>query len=254
MNKIYYNFFWFIGVLFLLSSCLSPKQTNLLQQREPIYPAKEFEEYRIQVNDELDCIILTSNKELSSSFNGVLTNVDGLSNNYRSNARYYTVFENGNIHIPFFGEMNILDMTLNEAEDVIQKRMRESFPDALVRLRLRNNIFYIVSSGKNGTYNIFKDNMTIYQALSISGNIDPRIDLTKVKILRNENGKDIIKTFNLRTESVIESEFYYIKPNDVIYYTTSKSSFFKADSFTSFVGTILAPVSFLAGMLAWKFW
>ncbi len=251
INWTYYTKL-FLSIIFIasvLSSCISPKATNLLQQRDPIYPAKEFEEYKIQVNDELNCIILTSNKELADSFNGVLTTTSGGST---VNNRPYTVYENGNIHIPYLGEINVLNMTISQAEDEIQRKLKESFADVQVRLRLRNNIFYIVSNNRNGTFNILKENMTIYQALAISGNVDPKVDLSKVKIVRNENGRDIIKTFNLRTESVIESEFYYIKPNDVIYYTTSKSSFFKADSFASFVGTIMAPFFFLLGMIAWK--
>lgn len=235
----------------ILFSCVSPKETNLLQQKDPIYATKSFEEYKIQVNDELDCIILTSNTELANTFNGILTSTEQ-TGAYQRSSRYYVVHENGRIHIPYLSEIYILGMTLNDAEDVIQRKMRASFPDAQVRLRLRNNIFYVVSNGKNGTYNISKDNMTIYQAIALSGNVDQDIDLSKVKIVRHENGKDIVKTFNLKTESVVESEFYYIKPNDVIYYSTSKGSFFKANSFMSFVSTILTPVLFLGSMIVLK--
>lgn len=258
MKKIYkytilkYNSFLLFTIILVLNSCISPKETNLLQQKDPIYPTKGIEEYRLQVNDELECIIFTSNKELTTSFNGILTSTTEASGNTGTNGRYYVLHENGKIYIPYIGEIYILSMTLNEAEDVIQRKLRSSFSDAQVKLRLRNNIFYVVSNGVNGTYNILKDNMTIYQAIAVSGNVNPDIDLSKVKIVRHDNGKDVVKTFNLKTESVVESEFYYVKPNDVIYYSTSKSSFFKAESFTSFVTTILTPITFLAGMLTLK--
>ena len=248
-NKNISRFILFFCVVSFLSSCTSPKETNLLQQRDPLYPTKLLEEYKLQVNDEINCIILTSNTEFASSFNGILSSSASVGGNSS-----YIIYQNGNISIPFFGDVYILDMTINEAENAIQRKMRESFPDVQVRVRLRNNIFYVVSSEKNGRYGVFKDNMTIYQALSVSGNVSENVDLTKVKILRNENGKDIIKTFNLKTESIIESEFYYIKPNDVIYYSTSKGSFFKVGSFSSLVGTIVTPVAFLVGMIAWRFW
>lgn len=253
MKKQYKNIIYSLLIcsISVLSSCVSPKETNLLQQKDPIYATKLFEEYKIQVNDELDCIILTSNSELAQSFNGILTSTSEGAG-YRREDRYYVVHENGRIHIPYLDEIYVLGMTTNEAEDVILRKMRASFPDAQVRLRLRNNIFYVVSNGQNGTYNVSKDNMTIYQAIALSGNVDANIDLSKVKIVRHENGKDIVKTFNLKTESVVESEFYYIKPNDVIYYSTSKGSFFKANSFLSFVSTILTPIVFLGSMIALK--
>lgn len=256
MKKIYkntilkHNSLLFVSIIFILSSCISPKETNLLQQKDPIYPTKGIEEYKLQVNDELECIIFTSNKELTSSFNGILTSTDAIGGGY--GGRYYVLHENGKIYIPYVGEIYTLNMTLNEAEDVIQRKLRLSFSDAQVKLRLRNNIFYVVSNGNNGTYNILKDNMTIYQAIAISGYPNIDIDLAKVKIVRHDNGKDIVKTFNLKTESVVESEFYYVKPNDVIYYSTSKSSFFRATSFGTFISNIVAPITFLTTLIVLK--
>lgn len=249
--KKYQHLLVYIITITLLSSCISSKETNFLQDREPIYPAKKMEEYKLQVNDEVSCIILTSNTEFANSFNGIIQSIQGTTSGGRGNTSY-TVYENGNISIPFFGDVHVIGMTIREAEEAIQRRMRASFPDAMVKLNLRNNIYYVVSSGKNGTYNVVKENMTIYQALAISGKIDETIDLTNIKIVRKENGRDVIKTFNLRTESVIESEFYYIKPNDVIYYSTSKNSFFRINSFGSLLSTVIAPISFLFTMIAWR--
>jgi len=247
----FYSLFLILSVITITTSCISPRETNLLQQKDPIYPTKGFEEYKIQVNDELNCVILTSNTELANSFNGILTSASDNRLSNRGN-RYYVVHENGYIYIPYLSDIYVLNMTVNEAEDVIQRKMKASFPDAQVRLRLRNNIFYVVANKKSGTFNVSKENMTIYQAIALSGNVDGDIDLSKVKIVRHENGKDIVKTFNLKTESVIESEFYYIKPNDVIYYSTSKGSFFKANSVGSFISTILTPILFLGSMIALK--
>ena len=247
-----------ISVIGLLSSCISPKETNLLQpDQKPYYSVKPYEDYRIRVNDELYCNILTMDaafiEEFSQAFSGIIS-TSGISESGRN--RYdqtaYTVYNNGSISIPFFGEIKVEGLTISEAESVIQKKMKASFPDAEIRIRMKNNVFYIVSNKKNGIYSIFKDNMTIYQALSLSGNISEEMDLSKVKIVRlDKDGKStVVKTFNLRTESVIESEYYYIQPNDVIYYSTSKSSFFRVSSFSSLFATILTPVTFLVSMLA----
>ncbi|MFR9165533.1 MAG: polysaccharide biosynthesis/export family protein [Dysgonomonas sp.] len=239
----------FGGIIIFLGSCISPKATNLLQQREPFYPTKEVQEYQLRINDVIYCTIMTKDADFAETFNGIIS----VANTNPTNIPY-TVYENGNISIPFFGEIKVEGLTINEAEVIIENRMKQSFPDAQVRVRLGNNIFYVVSAGTNGTYSLIKENMTIYQALAVSGNVAEDIDMTKIKIVRTENGRDVIKTFNLRSESVIESEFYYIKPNDVIYYSTSNSSFFRVGSFSAFVGTILLPITFIAGMAAWKFW
>ncbi|GAB6012668.1 polysaccharide biosynthesis/export family protein [Viscerimonas tarda] len=257
MYKKYLNkLFLLAGIVGLISSCISPKETNLLQPDEkPYYSVKPYEDYKIQVYDEIYCTILTDNtdfmEEYQQAYSSIITTTSGGGSQQTS----YIVSSSGYISIPLFGSIKVEGLTVSEAETAIQKEMKKSYPDAEVRVRLRNNSFYVVSGGKNGMYPIYKDNMTIYQALAISGNISDEIDLSKIKIIRlNEDGaSSTVKTFNLRTESVIESEFYYIKPNDLIYYTTSGSSFFKVRSFTALFATILTPVTFLITMLAFDF-
>ncbi|NDW18387.1 hypothetical protein D0T53_05580 [Dysgonomonas sp. 216] len=256
MNRKYLkNILLFLGVFVVLHSCISPKQSNLLQpNHEPFYVPKLFEDYRLQANDEIYCTILTSNTEFAKTFNGILTSSESLSateNNFGQQQNAYIVYDNGNVSIPFFGDIKVLGLTLRDAELAIQRVMRKSTPDAQVRVSLKNNLFYVVSDKQNGVYAVYKDNMTIYQAIAISGNPSEEVDFSKIKIVRmTENGQSVVKEFDLRTESVIESEYYYIKPNDVLYYSTSKGSFFKVKSFTSLITTIITPITFLVTMLA----
>lgn len=229
----------------LYSSCTSPQAINLLQEKGPIYTSKPFQDYKLQINDEIYCSILTSNKDFSDVFNGVFSTTD-----FSSRAAY-AIFENGEISIPFFGEIHILGLTIPEAEEVIQNKMRQAIPDAQVKIFLKNNFYYVVSEGQNGRQNIYKDNMTIFQALAANGSPSPDMELGKVKIIRlDESGRSIIKEFDLKTESIIESEFYYLKPNDLIYYSTSKRAFFRITSAQGLISTILLPISTVFAVLA----
>lgn len=232
----------------VLSSCTSAKQLNYLQDREPHYAMAPFEDYRIQKNDEIYCTILTKDSEFAEEFNQfqqVLTSVESGANVGNS----YTVYENGYISIPFFGDIKVLGLTMPEAEEVVLRKMREAVPDAQVKIALRNNLFYVVSSDGNRVGSVYKDNMTIYQALAVSGDMSKNlsVDLSKVKIVRmGEDGNSMIKTFDLRNTSVVESEFYYIKPNDVIYYSRSPGSFFRITNVWTFISTIILPISFIS--------
>lgn len=230
----------------LHSSCTSPKATNLLQDKGSLYASKPFEDYKLQINDEITCSILTSNKDFSDVFNGVVSN----DMNTKSS---YAIFETGDISIPFFGEIHVLGLTIPEAEEVIQNKMRQAIPDAQVKVFLTNNYYYVVSDNQNGRKNIYKDNMTIYQALALNGKPGPDLELEKVRIIRlDETGRSIIKEFDLRAESIIESEFYYIKPNDMIYYSTSKRAFFRINSFAGLLATIIAPITATLAIIAFS--
>lgn len=228
-------------------SCSSPSTTNLLQDKKPVYAAKAYKDYKLQINDEIICTIFSNNRDFADSFNGIISTTFG------GSGGKYTIFETGDITIPFFGEIHIQGLTIQEAEDVIQNKMRQAIPDAQVKVLLNNPTYYIVSEGINGEYQVYKDNMTIFQALALSGIPNSDYEIGKVKIIRQDDaGKSIIKHFDLRTESLIESEFYYIKPNDIIYYSTSKTAFFRITSVQSLISTILAPVSVVLTILAFR--
>lgn len=244
----YINLYFLLGLIvtigLLSNSCTSPKTTNLLQEKTPVYPAKPYKDYKLQINDEIYCSIFTNNKDFTEVFNGIIS-ADA------TTSSSYTIYDTGNITVPFFGDIHLLGQSIPEAEETVQNKMRQAIPDAQVKIFLKNNKYYIVSEGKNGTYDIYKDNMTIFQALAISGIPDSDYETGKVKIIRqDETGRSIVKQFDLRSESIIESEFYYIKPNDLIYYSTSKSAFFRITSFQSLISTLLAPISVVLTILA----
>ena len=124
--------------------------------------------------------------------------------------------------------------------------MQQSVKDVQVKVTMANNFFYIYANDKRGSYQVYKDNMTIYQALAISQQTTGLMDLTRVSIVRKgPDGNTQVKTFDLRSQDVIQSEYYYIKPNDVIYFPTNKNSFFNISSMSSFITTMSVPLQFL---------
>lgn len=242
MKKIKHKYLYLIGLfqILLMPSCISSYDTNYLQPIPENYNLVNFTEYKLQVNDNLGCQIFTNDPEVTRMYRDVLTN------NLTSNGISLTVYENGSIILPFFGAVDVMNLTLQEAELKIQNKLRESFNDIQVKLVQLNNDFFIFSSQQRGRYRVYKENMTIFQALAISGQTTETMDISKVKILRkNEQGLDVIKEFDLRSYDIIQSEFYYIKPNDQIYFPTNDKSFFNITTAQSFSSVVLSPLMYL---------
>ena len=77
-------------------------------------------------------------------------------------------------------------------------------------------------------------------------------DRSKVRIVREKEGVTEIKVFDVRSEDIINSEFYYIEPNDVIYIQKIKGQSFGINSVTttiSVVATTLAFGGFVYGLV-----
>ncbi len=247
MKYIVYLLLSGISVISLFSSCISSEEINYLQAIDKQYPLVDFKEYKLNVGDMVSCAISSSDAELVSTFNTVLTDNQNV-------LKTYTIYEDSTVVLPFFGSAKIAGHTIQEAEIIIQKVMQESVKDVQVKVTMANNFFYIYANDKRGSYQVYKDNLTIYQALAISQQTTGTMDLTKVTILRkNAEGGTDQKTFDLRTQDVIQSEYYYIQPNDVIYFPTNKNSFFNVSSLSSFTTTLLIPLQFLLFSILYNF-
>ncbi|MDU1889943.1 MAG: polysaccharide biosynthesis/export family protein [Dysgonomonas sp.] len=247
MKNIIYYLLISLCAVSAFSSCISSEEINYLQAIDKQYPMQNYEEYQLKVGDMITCTILTSDEELAYTFNGVISNSQNA-------AKSFTIYEDGSVILPFFGSAKIVGYTIQEAEVVLQKMMEESIRDIQVKVSLANNFFFIYANEKRGTYQIYKDNMTIYQALAISQQTTGTMDLTKVSILRkNDQGKTDVKTFDLRTQDVIQSEFYYIQPNDLIYFPTNKNAFFDVSSIGAFTSALMVPLTFFLYSITYNF-
>ncbi|HMM01661.1 MAG: polysaccharide biosynthesis/export family protein [Dysgonomonas sp.] len=228
-----------ISISGIFSSCISSEEINYLQAIDKQYPLQEFTEYKLDVGDMISCAISSSDQELVSTFNTVITNNQNV-------LKTYTIYEDSTVILPFFGTAKVAGHTIQEAEIIIQNLMQQSVKDVQVKVTMANNFFYIYANDKRGSYQVYKDNMTIYQALAISQQTTGLMDLTRVSIVRKgPDGNTQVKTFDLRSQDVIQSEYYYIKPNDVIYFPTNKNSFFDISSMSSFITTMSVPLQFL---------
>jgi polysaccharide export outer membrane protein len=230
-----------IFVTCFLSSCITNKQKKYLQSSKPVYKQVDFEEYKLRVDDEIIYQLITTNTESQTVFNSHSN--AGYTQNYNS---AYRIYDDGTVYLPFIGQVEIVGLTIRETQIKLKTKFREYAPDAEVKVALANNYFYVLGDGGRGQFYLYKDNLNIYQAMALAGDISSIGDKRHIKVIRKDiGGIDRVKTFDLRKESVIESEFYYVKPNDVIYIPTNPNSFFRIESFSSFVSFFVAPLSLL---------
>jgi len=243
---ITYKSFVFVvaTILPLLSSCITNKSTSLLQddKKMPQYEQSEYSYYKIQKNDALRIRLLSTNEEAAQMFE--FGGSGGSSSS--SSSMYYRVYDDGTIDIPFISGIPVAGLTIREAAKVIEGRIKEYVPDAMIKLCLANDKFYIISEGNKKACELYKEKLNIFQALAVAGNIGSNSDRKRVRIIRPDvEGKPHLLEFDMRTKSIIGSEYYYIQPNDVIYISSIKGNFFKTESYAESIGAITTSINFL---------
>ena len=99
-------------------------------------------------------------------------------------------------------------------------------------------------------YSIYKERLTIFQALAMTGDLMNSGDRRHVRIIRPKgNSEPEVLEFDIRTNSIIDSKYYYVYPNDLIYVSRDKGNFYKQSSYSGFLGLITSSVSLLITVL-----
>jgi polysaccharide export outer membrane protein len=234
----------------MMSSCYSHRVIGYLQEptkcnKLPVYDSVAYEPYRIRINDEIIYRLITMDE--------TYTKMLGTNNNVSSGqyANSYRVHSDGTIDIPFLHPIKIQGLTEIEAQDTLQAAFREIIPDADVKLVLYNKYFSVIGDAHSSQYYIYKEKMNIFQALAMTGDVMNSGDRRHIRIIRpRDNGQEPeILEFDMRTNSIIDSKYYYIYPNDVIYVARAKNSFYTVQNYSAFTGLITSSVALLTTVL-----
>ena len=239
-----------LGLLALLmSGCYSHRAIGYLQEptkanKLPVYDSVAYEPYRIRVNDEIVYRLVTMDETMSKML-GANTFTNG------QYANSYRVYPDGTIELPFLKPLHIAGLTETEAQDSLCAAFREILPDADVKLTLYNKFFSVIGDARSGRYYIYKEKMNIFQALAMTGDVMNSGDRRHIRIVRPRDGAEEpeILEFDIRTNTIIDSKYYYIYPNDVIYVARTKDSFYKVPTYTGFLGLITSSVALLTTVL-----
>lgn len=233
-------------ILTLAASCVTNKKTTYLQHLEQSDIPQESvapEVYLVLPTDNLYIRVITPDPKWSAIFN-TMPSTGGTINVTEEVAVIlsYTVYSDGTIDFPYVGTIAVAGKSLREIREVVEAALRDYINDAVVTVKLLNNYVSLVGDvTRPGKYPIYKDHMNIFQALAMAGDMDIYSHRRRVQVIRQTVDGSVIKDFDLTDAGIVDSEFYYVMPNDVIYAEPIKGKFFKMDSFP--YATILATIT-----------
>ncbi|MCQ2324995.1 MAG: polysaccharide biosynthesis/export family protein [Paludibacteraceae bacterium] len=248
------------AIVLLLASCVTSKKVNYMQEPDKKIPAYAdtltFEDYQLREGDRIYVYVYSLNEEIMKIYNAGGSNSSYMrgqqqyGNEYGSYELYsYLVDENGNIQFPTIGDVQVLGLTTREVklklEDELSKLLQATpgYQMISVEVNVVRRMYSIIGE-QSGRYPITKEKMTIFEALAQAGDINEFGDRSQIKLIREKDGETIIKTFDVRSKDIINSEFYYIEPNDIIYIRKIKGQSFRINSAGTAVGVVAATISF----------
>jgi polysaccharide export outer membrane protein len=118
--------------------------------------------------------------------------------------------------------MHVLGYTTEEIEDLIKARLLKdqfkSTANLFVTVKL-GGLRYVASGeiGSPGTKTLFQEQATIFEAIANAGEIPVTGDMRDVMLIRQYPEGQQIHHLDLTDVNIMNSPYYYIQPNDMIY-------------------------------------
>ena len=225
MKKIYAITVLVLSVL--ASSCVPQKDILYLQNKDNAsnesHIISEIQKpYRIQINDILNIRVKALNQDLVQMLNPAGDANLNAGSAERAYFDGFTVDLHGEIRIPTLGKINVLGFTTEEVEKNLEKKLLEiEFKEAaniFVTVKLTGLRFTANGEvGNPGTVTLFQERVNIFEAIANVGEIPITGNKKDVMIIRQYPQGQQIHHIDLTDIKVMQSPFYYIQPNDIIY-------------------------------------
>lgn len=217
----------------LLASCGSVKNVAYLQNSDYIDLSRSEFLYdaRIMPKDVLTITVNTVNPEASAPYNlivrSTLNSTSSSIGTGGGSLQTYLVDNNGTIEFPVLGTLHVGGLSKSECEKMIHDKIMpylNAAENPVVTVRMSNyKISVLGEVNRPGMFNVSNEKINILEALAQAGDLTIYGVREKVKLIReNANGKKEIVNLNLNDAEIINSPYYYLQQNDIVYVEPNK--------------------------------
>jgi polysaccharide export outer membrane protein len=241
----------------LLISCANTKNVVYFNNIGSTEILSKFEEQQpvIQKNDILNVSISSLNPEASSLFNQpnseTVTNSAMTIGSVRISG--YLVDQDGNIQLPFIGNVKAQGLTKKQLKESITKTLvdKKLLLDPIVNIRYLNFKVTVLGEVQHpNVINVANEKITLLEALGLAGDLTIFGKRENVMILREEEGKKIIHRVNLNSTDLLSSPYYYLRSNDIVYVEPNKEKVTSSQTTSARnISLILSGLSFLTTLI-----
>ena len=243
---------FFLTICFFTSCVDTRKTTYFNDLNDTVLKSSNYDlaEHIIQRNDILSIRVTSLNNDASLVFNS--TNTQGASivtaTGSRSESSGYMVSADGNIELPMLGVIKADGLTKTQLKEKITKIIldKKLLVEPIVDIRQLNYEVTILGEvAKPTVITVPNEKISLIKALGVAGDITIFGRKDNVLLIREDDGKKIIKRLDLNSSNFLQSEYYYLKPNDVVYVEANKNKEANVSRSRIWIPTIISAISLI---------
>lgn len=253
------------AMIIVLGSCGSSKNVTYLQNLDSISlaPSRGLYDAKIMPKDQLMITVSTTDYEASRPFNLTVHNSLGSAGSISSGGgslQQYVVDNSGFINFPVVGKIHVEGLSVHETEDLIKSKIQPYLArteNPIVTVRMASyRITVIGEVNKPGVIPVTTERMSILEALAQAGDLSIYGLRDNIALIRTDAaGEKHQVRLNLNDANIINSPYYYVQQDDVIYVepnnVKAKNSSIGSSTtlWFSFIGIATSVASLLVNIL-----
>jgi len=235
MNKSKIVLLSLLGLIFF-NSCVSNKKYILFQNAKTSNPSDTTKSsyqldrtiYKLQVNDILYISLVSTDENVTKAFSHGMSGQQMMQvQSQLGNMVYltgYGINTLGEIDLPVLGKVNIVGLNIEEAKKAIEIELNKYFKIYHLIVKLNEMPFTVLGEViRPGRYSGMVNQITITEALGLAGDLSPIANRKNVTLIRQSPEGAKIYKFDLTQADIINTPYYFLRPNDVIYVEPLKS-------------------------------
>lgn len=193
---------------------IMPKDILSITVNEPTSEARAVRDFNLPL------IPQETNDVMQTRISSSSASVGGLQN--------YIVDNDGFISFPILGEIKIGGLTKQEAEKKLYSLIYPQYlkEKPIVNIRFLNyKIAVLGEVARPGVYTTNNEQMTLFDALAMAGDLTIHGDRKTVKLIRESaNGELSVRAIDLQDKEILlDKDIYYLQQNDKIYVQPNKA-------------------------------
>ncbi len=246
-----------VSLLCLLGSCNVYKQ-DVLFRLDDDFTESDFavavqttkSNYRLQTDDLITIDVFTNggerivdpNFELAQG--GNQQGRGGIGEDFQ-----YLIQKNGKIKLPLVGLVSLEGLTIQEAEEKLEKKYDSYYKDSFVKMFFENKRVVVLGATGGQVISLSNENMSVLEVLALAGGVPVDGKAQNIRLLRGVNSVDNqIEVFkiDLSRISTMKTGLLKVQENDVIYVEPRKRPVNEAlrdtTPFLSIISSVIALI------------
>jgi polysaccharide export outer membrane protein len=136
----------------------------------------------------------------------------------------FTIDPNGQIEFPYLGKIGVESKTIEEASEIIKVELRKFFKVFFLQVKVAEFKFSVMGYvNRPGQFFFQQNKVSIFEAISQAGELQGMSKKMEIQLYRQYPDGIRMHTIDLTDRSIINSPFYYIQPNDLVYIVPLKT-------------------------------